>query len=69
MPSEHQHGASRDCRSEPHRHVCEWPEERLLKLHPMVESTARQYLAACNQLNASVDVKEHFARCVREAPY
>jgi hypothetical protein len=43
------------------RHCAEWEDRLLLRLRPMTEGTAREYLGMCNKHNRDTDIKEHFA--------
>jgi hypothetical protein len=66
MPSENQQGDSQEYKSDAHRIISEWDTRMLLKLEPMQASTAKELLGAANELNASLEVKEHLAECVRK---
>jgi len=54
-----------DYESDIHRHCAEWDAEMLLRLRPMTEGIARDYLGACNKYNRDTELKEHFAQQVQ----
>lgn len=61
MVSQNQSGkGSKKYQSAAHRHVDQWPERMLTKIHPMTAQGARNYWNACNVYDASDEVKEHF---------
>jgi hypothetical protein len=66
MPSQNQQGDSQDYKSDAHRILSEWDTRMLLQLEPMQVSTAKELLGAANELEASLEVKEHLAECIRK---
>jgi len=69
MPSQNQSNTdSKDYASKEAETVDRWTDEMLLNVIPETEESARKYLGACNRYdNVSVEVKEHFANCIRRA--
>jgi len=65
MPSQHQSGTrTAGYETEAHRHVARWPDQWLLRLEPMTDTLAKQYLQACATHDVSDDVQEHFTTCL-----
>jgi len=66
-PSTNQAGHdSEDHESEADRVCATWDEDALLRLHPMGESLAREYLGMASKNDRSQAVKEHFASIIKE---
>lgn len=51
--------------SEAERWIATKSPEFLLAVEPQGEEVARRYLGAANKYDAPIEVKEHFAECVK----
>lgn len=61
MVSTHQAGRETEYESSYHRQVDMWPKSWLLNLYPMTRASCKRYLGAANNLDAPIEVKQHFA--------
>lgn len=67
MPTTNQKAGSSDgdYDTEAERFVATKPKQVVLSVKPMTEANAREWLGACNKLDADQEVVEHFAAEVR----
>jgi len=61
-PSTNQVGSeSKDYETDAARMIDTKPDRVILPIHPQTEQHARTWLGAANRLDASVEIKKHFA--------